>query len=131
MFVDASAIVAILVLEDDAPAFEARLEEAVVTYTSSIAIYEAVLGIARILGISVAIAQVEVDNFVAEAGAQVIPITTEIGRGAIRAFERFGRGRHAARLNMGDCFAYACARTLDVPLLFKGDDFSQTDIAVA
>ena len=62
--------------------------------------------------------------------AEVMPITVEIGRDAIETFERFGRGNHPARLNMGDCFAYACARSLGVPLLFKGDDFSQTDIAV-
>ncbi len=55
----------------------------------------------------------------------------EIGRAAMDAFDRYGRGRHPARLNIGDCFAYACARTLAVPLLFKGADFSQTDIVVA
>ncbi len=130
MFVDASAIVAILVGEGDGPALEARLDQPGAVFTSPIAIYEAVLGIVRILNVSVPVAQAEVDNFVGEAGAQVVSITAEIGRGAIRAFERFGRGRHPARLNMGDCFAYACARSLDVPLLFKGDDFSQTDIAV-
>ena len=54
----------------------------------------------------------------------------ECGRGAIETFERFGRGNHPARLNMGNCFAYACARTLGVPLLFKGDDFAQTDISL-
>jgi ribonuclease VapC len=129
MFVDASAIVAILVLEDDGPALEVRLGQAHSIHASSVAMYEAVLGIARILNVSVAAAQAEVDNFIAETGAQLIPITAEIGREAIRAFERFGRGRHPARLNMGDCFAYACARALDVPLLFKGDDFAQTDIA--
>jgi ribonuclease VapC len=74
-------------------------------------------------------AQRIVDRFLGAARAEIIPITEEIGRGAISAFERFGRGRHPARLNMGDCFAYACARALDVPLLFKGDGFSQTDIA--
>ena len=52
-------------------------------------------------------------------------------RRAIRAFERFGRGRHPARLNMGDCFAYACAEDLGLPLLFKGEDFPLTDIGVA
>ncbi len=49
----------------------------------------------------------------------------------VPAFERYGRGRHVAGLDMGDCFAYACARALDVPTLFKGDDFPHTDIAVA
>jgi ribonuclease VapC len=129
MFVDASAIVAILVLEDDGPALQIRLGQADRIHTSPVAIYEAVLGIARILNVSVAAAQAAVDNFIAETGAQMLSITAEIGREAIRAFERFGRGRHPARLNMGDCFAYACARALGVPLLFKGDDFSQTDIA--
>ena len=67
----------------------------------------------------------------AQAVVSVHGRIAEIGREALRAFERFGRGRHPARLNMGDCFAYACARALDVPLLFKGEDFAQTDIAVA
>ena len=80
--------------------------------------------------ISTADAQLAVGNFLSAADTEIIPITQEIGRGAITAFERFGRGRHPAGLNMGDCFAYGCARSLDVPLLFKGDDFSQTDIAV-
>ena len=128
MFVDASAIVAILAREGEGPAFEARLDQPGPTSTSPVAIYEAVLGIARVLNVSIAVAQAEVDNFVAESGAQIIPITAEIGRGAIRAFERYGRGRHPARLNMGDCFAYACARSLDMPLLFKRDNFAQTDI---
>jgi len=62
---------------------------------------------------------------------RVVPITVEIGRVAVAAFERYGRGRHPAALNMGDCFAYACASQLNLPILFKGDDFPQTDIAVA
>jgi ribonuclease VapC len=47
---------------------------------------------------------------------------------ALEAFDRFGKGRHPAGLNMGDCFAYACAHALGVPLLFKGDDFARTDL---
>jgi len=50
---------------------------------------------------------------------------------ALQAFSRFGKGRHPARLNMGDCFAYACAKFHGVPLLFKGDDFALTDIDAA
>ena len=129
MFVDASAIVAILVLEADAASLQARLDEAADIHTSAIATYEATLAIARVLNISVAAAEVEVANFVSETGAQVVPITAEIGRDAVRVFERFGRGRHRAQLNMGDCFAYACGRALGVMLLYKGDDFAQTDIA--
>jgi ribonuclease VapC len=58
-------------------------------------------------------------------------IRAEVGRSAIAAFDRFGKRRHPAGLNMGDCFAYACANELDVPLLFKGDDFPLTDITIA
>ena len=56
---------------------------------------------------------------------------TSCGRAAISAFDRFGKGRHAAALNLGDCFAYACARELDIPVLCKGNDFPQTDIGIA
>ncbi len=131
MFADASAIVAILVREADGPALAARMGEADRLYTSSIALYESVLGIARVLRVQLDTATAEVDNFVAEARIEIIPITAEIGRAAIDAFARYGRGRHAAQLNMGDCFAYACARSLGVPLLLKGNDFTFTDIGVA
>jgi ribonuclease VapC len=53
----------------------------------------------------------------------------EIGHAALQAFARYGRGRHPAQLNMGDCFAYACARARNVQLLYKGDDFARTDLA--
>ena len=131
MFLDASAMIAVIVREEDGQALAARLGQADRVHTSPIAIYEAVLGVARIRNSGTPGAQRIVDQFLSAAGAEIVPITAEIGRGATRAFERFGRGQHPARLNMGDCFAYACARALGVPLLFKGDDFSQTDIAAA
>src|SRR5260221_9932425 len=124
MFVDASAIVAIVAPEAEGRALSARLDRAPAVRTSAIAVYEAVLGLARKLDMSVADAEKAVDVFIADAGAQIIPVTAEIGRAAIGAFERFGRGRHPARLNMGACFAYAFAQALDVPLLFKGNDFT-------
>jgi len=130
MFVDASAIIAIIIGEPERLAFEARLEQADRIYTSPLAIYEAVMGVARIRRLSIGDAQSALDRFVSDVSAELVPITPEIGRAAINAFDRFGRGRHPARLNMGDCFAYACARTLGVPLLFKGDDFAQTDISL-
>lgn len=128
MFVDASAIVGILASED-ASDLSARLSEAGRIQTSAVAVYEAVLGLARSESLTTADAAKAVSDLLASAKAEIIPITAEIGKGALHAFERFGRGRHPARLNMGDCFAYACARALDVPLLFKGDDFALTDIA--
>ncbi len=63
--------------------------------------------------------------------AQTLDITAEIGRNAVQAFNAFGRGRHKAALNMGDCFAYACAKAHDLQLLCKGNDFPFTDIEIA
>jgi len=100
-------------------------------YTSPIAIYEAVSAVSRVRRISVDRANDLVKRLLATAAIQITPITTEIGELALDAFARFGRGNHAAQLNMGDCFAYACALSLGVPLLAKGDDFPQTDIALA
>lgn len=131
MFLDASAMVAILVEESDAASLTKRLEQAVAPCTSPIAIYEAVAGVARARTVEIQTAETILDRFLEQARVQVVPITAEIGRGALSAFERYGRGRHPAALNMGDCFAYACARQLDMPLLFKGDDFPLTDITVA
>ena len=131
MFVDASAIVGILAREIDAPNLAARVTQAERLFTSPLTVYEAVLGLARSRNMSIDEAQIAVSDFLSGIRAEIISITEEVGRDAIRAFDRFGRGRHPARLNMGDCFAYACTRSLAVPLLFKGDDFSLTDIAVA
>ena len=61
----------------------------------------------------------------------VVTVDEALARGAIGAFDRFGKGRHRAGLNFGDCFAYALAKALDAPLLFKGGDFAKTDVRVA
>lgn len=61
----------------------------------------------------------------------MIEISAEIASEAARAFGRFGRGKHKADLNMGDCFSYACTRERHLPLLFKGNDFVYTDVVVA
>jgi len=131
MFLDASAAIAIIAREGEATALAGRLRQANDVHTSPIAIYETVLGLARLGQISIRDAQAVLDRFLSEVRAQIMPITAEIGRGALSACEQYGRGRHPAALNMGDCFAYACARELDIPLLFKGDDFPLTDITIA
>ena len=131
MFLDASAAIAIIAREGDAAALAGRLRQANEVHTSPIAVYETVLGLARLGQTSIQEAQAVLDRFLGEIRAQIVPITAEIGRNALSAFERYGRGRHPAALNMGDCFAYACARQLDIPLLFKGDDFPLTDITIA
>lgn len=65
------------------------------------------------------------------AQIEVREVSAETRHEAIRAYARYGKGRHAAALNFGDCFAYACARAAKVPLLYKGDGFPQTDIETA
>jgi len=130
MFVDASAIIAIIAKEPDAAALAARLGQAVHAYTSPLAVYEATVGLARAGRMPVRAAGALLDSFLEQSEIAIVTITSETGRVAVTAFERYGRGRHPAALNMGDCFAYACARELDVPLLFKGGDFPQTDITV-
>ena len=131
MFLDASAIIAIIARESDAAALAGRLRQAKEVHTSPIAVYEAVLGLARVGNTSIQDAEIVLNRFLEEVQAEIMSIGAEIGRSAIAAFYRFGKGRHPAGLNMGDCFAYACASQLDLPILFKGDDFPQTDIAVA
>ncbi len=118
MFLDASAIVAVLVEESDAASLAKRIEQSAEPCTSPIALYEAVAGVARRLNVTIPAAEASLDRFLDAARVQIVPITAEIGRSALSAFERYGRGRHPAALNMGDCFAYACARQLDIPLLF-------------
>jgi len=130
MFVDASAIVAILGGEDEGPSLAARLAQAGRVFVSPIVLYEAVAGLARRRVCPIADATALVDGFVEETEAQVIEITAAIGRSALDAFERYGRGRHVADLNLGDCFAYACARSVGEPLLCKGNDFVHTDIEI-
>jgi ribonuclease VapC len=131
MFLDASAIIAIITGESDAASLAARLDQATIVITSPIAVYEAVVGLARVGNTTIAIANAVLDRFLTEVEATIVPIDAPRGREAVTAFDRFGKGRHAAALNLGDCFAYACARVADVPILCKGNDFPQTDIQIA
>ena len=132
MFVDASAIVAILTREPDADALADLLESARSPITSPIAVFEAALGICRKRHVSVEEAQADIREFLGVAEIRAVSITEREAETALAAFSRYGKGRgHPAQLNLGDCFAYAMARNHRTALLFKGDDFSQTDIAPA
>lgn len=132
MFVDASAIVAILTREPEADALADVLDGARSPITSPIAIFEAALGVCRKRHTSVEEAEADVREFLAVAGVRPVSITSAEAETALSAFARYGKGRgHPARLNLGDCFAYAVARNNRAPLLFKGDDFDKTDIAPA
>jgi len=129
MFVDASALVAMLFVEPEAGALAERLEAAGGGLTSPLALFEAAAALMRRPRTRVQ-ADIELDELLREANIAVTSITPEIGRLALEAFERYGKGRgHPAQLNMGDCFSYACAQSLAVPLLYKGDDFARTDLA--
>lgn len=74
---------------------------------------------------------VRLDRLLARLRVEIVPLTEDQAHTAREAYHRFGKGRHPAGLNFGDCFAYALARELAEPLLFTGGDFSQTDVAVA
>jgi len=131
VFLDASVIVAILTREADADSLSDRLDELETPMTSSLAIFESALGVAKKRKSTAVEAAKDVRDFLEMAQAAIVSITGEDAELALSAFDRFGKGRHRAALNMGDCFAYACAKSRNVPLLFKGDDFVHTDIATA
>ena len=130
MFLDASAIIGIIAMEEDAASLAGRLATARGHHTSAIAIFEATAGLARIANAPLADALAVVNRFLTEIDATVVAINRDVGLAAVEAFARFGRGHHPAGVNMGDCFAYACARQLDAPLLCKGNDFPRTDIGL-
>ncbi len=128
MILDTSAVVAILQNEESAPRLVAALEEAGVRRLSAASLVEAGIILQARYGDH---GERELDLFVQRARVEVISVTEEHAELARSAYRRFGRGRHAAGLNFGDCFSYALARALDEPLLFVGDDFSRTDVRVA
>jgi ribonuclease VapC len=129
---DASAIVAILTGEPEGDALTEALGRASEITTSPVAVYEATLGLVRILRRSVADAETDVMEFLRLARVVVQPIRPETTHVALEAFARYGKGRgHPARLNLGDCFIYAQAKAGGASLLFKGNDFSKTDIESA
>jgi ribonuclease VapC len=132
MFVDASAIVAILTREPEADSLADLLEADSTPITSPIAVFEAALGICRKRHASVEEADEDVRQFFELARIQLIPVTAKEAETALATFARYGKGRgHPAQLNLGDCFAYAVAKNYRTSLLFKGEDFKKTDIRSA
>ncbi|AMJ63072.1 type II toxin-antitoxin system VapC family toxin [Bosea sp. PAMC 26642] len=132
MYIDASALVAIIVDEPEAEEFGMAIRTSTTgRFTAPIAIYEATLGVARVLSCPVARARQLVVGLLKAMSVAVAPLDDRHASAALSAHERFGKGQHAARLNMGDCFAYAVAAEAALPILFKGDDFGQTDLPSA
>lgn len=131
MFIDASALTAMLTDEDEARELLARLQQTPTRLTSPLAVWEAAIAVARVLDLPIVAAAESVESYLALMEIRLVNVPPETARIALDAFDRYGKGRHPARLNFGDCFAYACARHLDEPLMFKGSDFPQTDIEAA
>lgn len=125
MIIDTSALLAILQDEPERRSFNAAIEAAASRSLSSATFVETSIVIgARYGGDGLR----DLDLFIAKAEIALVPVDTEQAHAARDAFLRFGKGRHPAGLNYGDCFSYALAKTLGESLLYKGDDFSQTDV---
>lgn len=128
VFIDASALVAIIATEPEAGSFDDRLTWYSERLTSPLAIWEAVRAVEKVRGVTYAEARQLVSDLLSVYEVRTVSIGPDEGDLALDAHQRFGRGVHPADLNFGDCFSYACAKLRDVPLLFKGDDFARTDI---
>ena len=131
MFIDASAICSILLRENDTAVLSRKLETSGAKRTSALAVWESAVALTKQADLPPAQALSIVRRFLTNSGIEIVAIPPEAGDLAVSAFERFGKGRHPARLNIGDCFAYALAKESGEPLLFKGGDFAATDVAVA
>ena len=128
MILDTSALIAILYREPEAENFVQRIHEAETCRMSVATWLELAIVVERQLGPE-GTRQAEI--FLRRAGIVIEPLTVEQGELARQGFLDFGKGRYRAGLNYGDCFAYALAKATGEPLLFKGNDFSQTDIPAA
>ncbi|MFE0758847.1 type II toxin-antitoxin system VapC family toxin [Inquilinus sp. NPDC058860] len=139
MFLDASAIVAILARQPDAVSLMARLAAASgKVYVSPISMLEAVLGLAQaktpaggtVIPDRISQAEAAVAELISAIGAKEMVISMDVGRRALEAGRQYGEASgHPAALNIGDCLAYACAQAYRLQLLAKGGDFAQTGIA--
>jgi ribonuclease VapC len=128
VIVDSSALVAVLLREPGHEALLERLGTEPATGVGAPTLAETGIVLAARLGVS---GRTLLARFVQESELVVVPLSEEHWGVAVEAFLRFGKGRHAARLNYGDCLTYAVARLADEPLLCAGDDFPQTDLELA
>jgi ribonuclease VapC len=127
--IDTSAIVAIALDEPEAPEFERRIAGDPVRLISAATVLEAAMVIETRLGEA---GGSELDLWLHKADVEIVAVERDHADDqARRAWRRFGKGRHPAGLNFGDCFSYALAALTQEPLLFKGEDFAKTDIRAA
>jgi ribonuclease VapC len=129
MVIDSSALIALLLAEPEADGFVAAIAGTSSRLVSAASYQEtAIVMLAR----SGPDSQAKLDRLVAELSVAIIPFTRDQAMLAITAYREYGKGSgHSASLNFGDCFTYALAKLNDEPVLFKGNDFSRTDIGVA
>ena len=127
MIVDTSAVLAVLFREADAAHYAGRIATASPCRLSVANLLEASI----VVGRRGAATDGDLDLFIEAAAIELMPVTADQVDSARRAWRRFGKGSHPAALNFGDCFAYALAETTGEPLLFKGKDFTRTDVAQA
>ena len=130
MIVDASAILAIMLEEEDGDDLEDVLLKRVQQglFMSPVNYLEAAV---RLDNLKDSRKGAELDNLINDFGIDMLPVTADQAYLAREAYQHFGKGNHPAKLNLGDCFAYALAKARSEPLLFKGDDFRKTDVEAA
>ncbi len=127
--VDSSALIAILRWEPEAEPFARAISAAEGSLLSAVSLLETSMVLAgRVDGDA---AWLGLDALITRAAMVVVPHDAELAAAAREAFLRYGKGRHRAGLNLGDCASYALAKVRRLPLLFKGDDFSKTDLIAA
>lgn len=131
IFCDASALIAIIAGEPDADRLADILEADDGRLYSALSAWETVVGLSRRYAFDIDQARAHVERFLAAGRFVLVPIAGAEFVVALDAYRRYGKGRHRAALNMGDCHAYACAKTNGAKLLFKGNDFTRTDIEAA
>jgi ribonuclease VapC len=128
VIVDTSAIIAILRDEKEAPAMAEAMDQEPSCRVSAVSYVEAAVVVD---GSRDPVASRRFDDFLREAEILIEPVTAQQAKIAREAYRDFGKGRHRAGLNFGDCFAYALAKVTGEPLLFIGDDFCHTDVDAA
>lgn len=126
--VDTSVIVAIIRHEAEGSIFTEILDQSSAAIMSAVSYVESYMVVA---GRRSGADAMRLESVIAALGIEIADVSYDQAGIAIRAFLAYGKGRHPAGLNLADCFAYALAKSRSAPLLFKGDDFSRTDIAQA
>lgn len=129
LFVDASALVAIIAPEPERDALVARIIEDGSGLWSAMSGWETVSALRHSHQFSIEAARRELKDAIANLELRLVSIGDGDLQVALDAYQQYGKGRHLAKLNMGDCFAYACAKANGARLLYKGDDFAHTDLA--